>query len=167
MNSPLVPELAAFFWDYPWSVAMMGVVVACAAFVCGRRFLVARSSVASQPMCRSPAVPVADVFLHGSLSERRVAARRRGNCVEVLVTEHPDEPAVHGWVLDRSLGGVCILVEHPLEKRLPMLIRPRNCPTSTPWTSVDILSCRADQEGWKVHCRFDRVPEYNVLLLFG
>ncbi len=168
------PALAWWLSDYPLIIPAMGVAVACAAFVFGRRLLQSRSASsapappsASKPKARGKSTAKVDVFVHGSVSERRVAPRRRGNSVEVLITEHPEEPAVRGWVVDRSVGGLCVLVDQPLEKQVPMLVRPYNCPASTPWTTVDILNCRADHEGWKVHCHFPRTPDYNVLLLFG
>jgi hypothetical protein len=172
MNPLVSPLFSAILSDYPWTVPAVGtgIIVACAAFLWGRRFLAPRPAarfLSRSPIARPALSPAMDVFLHGSMSERRGTPRRKGNSVEVLLTEHPDEPPVHGWVLDRSLGGLCVLVEHPLEKQVPMFVRPRQCPATTPWTNVGVLSCRAEQEGWKVHCRFDRTPDYNVLLLFG
>jgi hypothetical protein len=108
-----------------------------------------------------------DVFLHGSASDRRAAPRRKGNSVEVVLTAGEEKPPVHGWVIDRSVGGLCLMVEHPFEEGMTPNVRPRNCPDITPWTPIEVRSCRAQGSDWEVSCRFLKSPPYNVLLLFG
>src|SRR6266851_8196413 len=55
---------------------------------------------------------------HGSIGqERRTTPRRQGNLVPVTITiamsqgSEADAPAIHGWVLNRSGGGLCLLVD--------------------------------------------------------
>lgn len=58
-----------------------------------------------------PGGPEYDPFTHGSATDKRRAMRRRGNSVRVLVSDK-DAKAVpqEGWVLDRSLTGMCLAV---------------------------------------------------------
>jgi hypothetical protein len=163
MHAP-VPCLLAFqLADVHWTIPVMGVAVAGLAFFAGRHWAGGRAHrTAHEP---PPADPV-DVFHQGSPTERRAAPRRKGNNVEVLVAESPDGPPVHGWVADRSVGGLCLLLDQPVPQGTSLFVRPRSG-SGAPWTPVEIRSCRADKGQWEVGCRFVKTPQWNVLLLFG
>jgi hypothetical protein len=162
-----VPVLFAFWQEVAWIVPATGFVFACFAFIWGRR-LVGQPEQKPLPSAQ-PAVPErpVDVFLHGSASDRRAAPRRKGNSVEVAVSTGPDQQPVHGWVLNRSVGGLCLMLDKPFEEGATLNVRPRNAPESTPWTPVEIRGCRAHGSDWEISCRFLKAPQYNVLLLFG
>jgi hypothetical protein len=110
-----------------------------------------------------------DPFLHGSATEKRISMRRRGNPVKVLVTDadttlEPEE----AWVVDRSVGGLCLRVERgAVEVGAILNVRPLKAPNGTPWTQIEVKSCRKDSEGWELGCRFLKTPPWSVLLLFG
>ena len=65
------------------------------------------------------------------------------------------------------MGGLCLVVEKPLEEGAVLKVRPRQAPQTAPWTAIEIRSCRADGGEWEVGCRFVKQPQWNDLLLFG
>src|SRR5262249_36479714 len=50
-----------------------------------------------------------DPYVDGSTTERRAAFRRKGNPVEVSISdEHYRIAPASGYILDRSVGGLCV-----------------------------------------------------------
>ncbi len=163
MNPTTLVGLDAFT-ELSWMIVAIGVAVGCFAFVMGRRFLIPRRLV--QPPPPQPPSPV-DVFLEGSLTERRAAPRRRGNNVEVYLAEGPDRNKLPAWVVDRSIGGLCLLIDNPVPPGSVWQVRPRTAPESIPWTPIEVRTCRPEQGEWEVGCRFVQTPPWNIMLLFG
>jgi hypothetical protein len=160
MNTP-VPAGFDSLTALPWTILAIGIAVGCFAFVVGRRFL------APRPAEPAAAPPSEDVFLHGSQKERRSAPRRRGNSVEVFLTQAPDKEKILAWVADRSVGGLCLMVEKPVEPGSVWQVRPRTAPESAPWTPIEVRTCRAEKGEFEVGCRFVKTPQWNVMLHFG
>jgi hypothetical protein len=160
MNAP-VPAGFDSLMTLPWMILAMGIVVGCFAFVVGRRFL------AHKPVEPPAAPPPDDVFLNGSQKERRATHRRRGNSVEVFLIQGPDKEKIHAWVADRSVGGLCLMVEKPVEPGSIWLVRPRTAPETAPWTPIEVRTCRPEKGEFEVGCRFVKTPQWNIMLLFG
>jgi hypothetical protein len=112
-----------------------------------------------------------DPFVQGSATEQRRALRRGGNPVEVHLrrTESKEgkEPLLCGWVLDRSVGGLCLLSPQEFAPDTFWSVLPVNATPMTPWVDVEIRSCRAVKDGWEIGCQFVKQPPWAVLLLFG
>jgi hypothetical protein len=161
MNASLL-AVFDFYANLPWTIPATGFVVTCFAFVVGRRLLAPRKT--EPPPAQAPAV---DVFLHGGTKERRNAPRRKGNSVEVLFAPAPNKEPRQGWVVDRSVGGLCLTLEQPVKEGEVWHVRPRNASASTPWTAVEVRTCKAEEGNWEVGCRFLQTPQWNVMLLFG
>jgi PilZ domain len=100
-------------------------------------------------------------------SDRRSAPRRKGNRIEVLLTDDKKRQQAAGWVVDRSMGGLCLIVDKPLTEGSTLNVRPRLAPQTAPWTSIEIRSCRPEGGEWEIGCRFLKPPQWNDLLLFG
>ena len=156
-----------FFTDQPWTIPLIGLLVASLAFLMGRRWFVARPA-------SKPEKPVEDVSpllstakMKKSEPDRRTAPRRKGNRVEVHLTDDSKQSPILGWVVDRSMGGLCLIVEKPLAEGANFNVRPRTAPKTAPWTAIEIRSCRPDGTDWEVGCRFLKPPQWNDLLLFG
>jgi hypothetical protein len=161
---PAVFDLAA---DLPWLIPAVGVAVACFAFVAGKLLLAPRRAAPPPAPAPPPGPAPEDVFLHGSTRERRAAPRRRGNSVEVFFAPNPSQEPLPAWVVDRSVGGLCLTLEQPVKQGEVWHVRPRKAPDSTPWTAVEVRSCKPDEGTWEVGCRFLQTPQWNVMLLFG
>ena len=69
--------------------------------------------------------------------------------------------------MDRSLGGLCLLAQAPVEGGSRLRVRPVHASGDQIWTPVRVRSCNRNREGWLVHCQFLQIPPMNVLLLFG
>jgi len=99
--------------------------------------------------------------------DRREAPRRRKQ-VKVLVTdaEGRGEPAT-AWVIDRSVGGLCLSVSQETAPGTMLGVRPAGAPQEVPWVAVEVKSCRPVENTWELGCQFLRTPSYGVLMLFG
>jgi hypothetical protein len=166
MSEPL-PILLAWLPDVPWLIPVIGFVVTCFAFVWGRRLLARQARVPEQSASRQEANAEIDVFLHGSNSDRRTAPRRKGSSVEVLLSRGPDQPLIHGWVVNRSVKGLGLMVEESIPEGTTMDVRPRSAPEMTPWITIEVRRCHPQGSQWQLGCAFVRIPQYNLLLLFG
>jgi hypothetical protein len=156
----------AFTFDIPaegyWAAGIGG--LACLlAYVVGRCFLVARPA---PPAAESEAT-LGERFLHGLTRDRRCAPRRRGNTVEVLLSDGSDREPLHAWVLDRSIGGLCLLADQPVVKGTVLRVRPVRASAATPWTDITIRSCREDDGQYELGCQFHGTPNYSLMLMFG
>jgi len=110
----------------------------------------------------------ADPFEEGSATEKRESLRREGNPVEVFITDAAEEgEPIRGWVIDRSLGGVRLLVYEPMDVGTILSIRPRQAPPGTPWTQIVVKSCDYTKSGYYFGCMFRRAPPWSIMLLFG
>jgi len=113
--------------------------------------------------------PKPDPFDFGSASERRAAVRRGGKPTKVYIahSDSPDE-LFQGWVVDRSMTGLCLLVSSEVAEGSVLTVRTIDAPRETPWVQVKVKRCTAhnETEAWELGCQFVRTPPYSVLLLF-
>lgn len=151
-------------WIIPCSA---GLVAAGTAFVLSR-FAFAK------PEPASPAVPTEkptaeyDPFVQGSATEQRSAFRRGGNPVRILINDPQQKGEVkEAWVVDRSVGGLCLAVKEAIAEGSSMEIRAANAPPATPWVEVQVKSCRQGKDDWEIGCQFAKTPPWAVMLLFG
>ncbi len=146
--------------DY-WLVPVVGVAACGLAYLLGRRFFAGRPA--------APATPddgLDPSFLQGVTQERRATPRRRGNLVEVQLVDG-DGTSLRGWVVDRSQGGLGLLVEQPLAAGVALRVRPSAVGSSAPWTEVTVRSCRPEGSQYELGCQFIHMPNYGQLLQFG
>jgi hypothetical protein len=147
-----------------WVVPAAGLCAALLVLFAGRFVLARRRAAAARPADEA----AHDPFAHGSLSERRGTFRREGTPIEVLISdaEVTEEP-VRGWVLDRSMGGLRLLLDDGVASGLVLALKPRQAPPGTPWVRVEVCSCKKEGDGFEAGCKFVRTPPWSVLLLFG
>jgi hypothetical protein len=166
-----LPSMLAYFRDQLWLISIIGVLVASTAFLMGRRWIISRPAAVTPPPPSPPPeqgpTTLTTATIKKSEPDRRSAPRRKGNRIEVFLTDDSKRTPVLGWVLDRSMGGLCLIVEKPLTEGSLLNVRPRQAPQTAPWTAIEIRSCRADDGQWEVGCRFIKPPQWNDLLLFG
>ncbi len=94
--------------------------------------------------------------------------RRGGNPVAVLIAEKDhDGPVTHGWVIDRSMGGLCLTVDDAVPVGAVLTVRAVKAPSAAPGVDVEVKSCRRTKEEWELGCQFVKTPPWAVLLLFG
>jgi PilZ domain len=126
-----------------------------------------------QPMVTAPAgtaPPGAapDPDSGGASSEQRRSYRRGGNPISILFTRpgQNDNP-LHASLVDRSLGGLCLLTHEAIPVGTVLAVRPANADEIVPWIEVEVCVCRPGPESYEVGCRFVKTPPYSILLLFG
>jgi PilZ domain len=151
-------------WIVPCSA---GLVAAGTAFVLSR-FVFARPAATPVPTPTEKPTAEYDPFVQGSATEQRGAFRRGGNRVKILVNNPQKKgDALEAWVLDRSVGGLCLAVKEAVAEGSVLEIRAANAPPATPWVEVQIKTCRQTKEDWEVGCQFVKTPPWAVMLLFG
>jgi eukaryotic-like serine/threonine-protein kinase len=100
--------------------------------------------------------------------ERRKATRRAGNPVPVRVTPvHGQGEPLSGWVLDRSLGGLGLLVDEALEVGTVMNVVAGSGTLVSRPIPVRIVYCTALKTNWRVGCQFQETLSHGDLRLFG
>lgn len=103
-----------------------------------------------------------------SHANRRSSVRREGSPVKVLLSSPAFEKGTEtGYVVDRSTGGVRVVMTSQMVAGTTMQIRAQNAPESTPWVTVIVRNCKHNGQHFEVGCEFERTPPWNVLLLFG
>jgi len=114
------------------------------------------------------AAPAYDPFMTGSPLEKRRSTRRRGSLVEVLVTDAGlTTRPVRGWVHDRSMGGMCLVLDRSITVSTVLHVRSSDAPVSSPWVQVTVRNCRSWEGDWMLGCQFIKTPQWAVLLTFG
>ena len=81
----------------------------------------------------------------------------------------PDEGGgvCHGWVLDRSLGGLRLMIDQEWSVGKVIGVRVREKSAFMPWIEVQVKHCKPSTHGWEVGCQFVNQPTWNMLLMFG
>jgi hypothetical protein len=152
-----------------WLPLAAGMTVGALCIIAYRAF--GKRPAALAPPPPPPAVkqePEYDPFVYGSKTEQRKAHRRAGNPVEVLIAPNQsNNPEWRGWVVDRSVCGLCLCVSEEFADGTHLRALPINAPAMTPWTELEVRSCRSTNEGYELGCQFARQPPWSVLLLFG
>jgi hypothetical protein len=101
--------------------------------------------------------------------ERRAHPRRAGNSIPVyLRASEEQEEQLRGWVLNRSAGGLGLLVEDALEIGTVVLVSPdapeggvQRC------AEVRVVYCYVERIRWRVGVEFVRKLSWDDLRLFG
>ena len=85
----------------------------------------------------------------------------------VAPSEVGKEKPFQAWVIDRSVGGLCLDSHTAYKEGTQLFLLPANAPETTPWVDVEVRSCRPSKDGYELGCRFVKTPPWAILLLFG
>ena len=103
-----------------------------------------------------------------SYADRRGAVRREGAPVRVLLSSTTFRNGVNdGYVVDRSTGGLRILIQSAIAPGSTMQVKAVNAPDTVGFITVIVRSCRKHTDHFELGCEFEKTPPWNVLLLFG
>lgn len=102
----------------------------------------------------------------GPRGERRAAPRRGGNPKSVQIS-NADGESLQGWVVDRSSGGVRLLVDQALDIDTVLSLRPTNAHPSVGWIQVRVKSCRPERNSFNIGCEFVNKLSWSELQVFG
>jgi hypothetical protein len=116
-------------------------------------------------------VVTSGVFLAGQwsirrLSERRTEPRRWGNQLDVQVAG-PMGESFPAKVVNRSQGGVALLLDVPAESDTILAVRACDAPPQVPWVRVCVRHCHPEGKKWLLGCRFEERVPWSVMVWFG
>lgn len=101
-------------------------------------------------------------------AERRAAPRRKGNPISVHITNgSPNSDALEGWVMDRSSGGLRLLVDEVMLPGALLHIRPVKALPHFPWIQVRVKNCFPERKSWSLGCQFLHKLSWDDLQHFG
>jgi hypothetical protein len=148
-------------------VPAAGVVVALIVLGAGF-FVVSRrktKTVENEELARD----VADPFTQGAASERRQSPRRAGQSIKVTIQFVNDQSIeFEGYVMDRSMGGLRLLVDRQLTHNQMLNVRSVDAPESVTWVQVQVRRInQLPDKSYELGCQFLRTPPWAVLLTFG
>lgn len=160
-----IPPLFALAIDPTWIIPFMGGAGFVFALMLGRQLILSKTSATDDDQEQ----PLTSDFLKGVTQDRRASPRRKGNIVEVevKVTPQGDEPLLRGLVIDRSQGGLRLLLDVALDEGFVVKVRPTAVGSAAMWAEVTIRSCKREGTQYKMGCQFHQMPSWNQLLQFG
>jgi hypothetical protein len=115
-----------------------------------------------------PAHPPGGLLATPGDLQKRASLRRDGNPVDVLVKLHDGlgDP-FSAPVLDRSRGGLRLLVPEAVPVTSLIQVRAPHAPDEVPWVQLQVRRCRPKGDAWEVGCSFTEEQPWSLLLLFG
>lgn len=100
--------------------------------------------------------------------DRRSEPRRKGNLVAVHISDaQATAPPIEGWVVDRSQGGLGVLVDEAVALGTILSVRPVKTRPPARWIQIEVKSCRQERNSWNLGCQFVQRPGWNDLRHFG
>ena len=99
--------------------------------------------------------------------ERRVGRRRWGNPTEVNVTLPVWPGQVHGLVINRSTGGLAILLQDEVTAGTSIKVRAVEAACSVPSIKLEVRHCRKAGQLFLVGCEFCEEVPWNIRVWFG
>jgi hypothetical protein len=98
-------------------------------------------------------------------TDRRLHPRRWGNPVEVVLAGCGSN--TRAVIVNRSEGGVALLLDQPAAPGTTFNIHPAEAPDSVPWVPVEVRHCRSAGKNWFVGCRFAEEVSWETMVWFG
>jgi PilZ domain len=150
-------------------LALGGISFLLGAFVLGRT-LVYGASLSRKRIWRGFVDKVREVirWRPAGRKDRRSSMRREGQPVKVFVAPGTDTAAAgEAVVVDRSQGGLCLVVHEPVEQGSLLRVRAAHVPDDAQWVPVYVKRCQAQGDSWKLGCQFAENLPWSVNLLFG
>ena len=86
--------------------------------------------------------------------------------IMILDGKGPNEP-FSGWVINRSIGGLCVSVVQPIAEGAVLKVRPAKDMMDDVWCEVLVKYCRATDTGWEMGCEFQGRGGSNTMLKFS
>jgi PilZ domain-containing protein len=94
---------------------------------------------------------------------------RRKKLLPVFVA-HPNEDnevPQRAWVVDRSPGGIRLLVREAMQEGEFLLVRPASADSEAPWVGVQVKNAQPKDEQQELGCEFVLPSSWDAHLLFS
>jgi len=153
------PDWLGLVWVRLVALAALGLPVPLLLALRARRKVDPPASEDKEP------APLGDTVPPVAAQRRRTF--RRGGARSALDVLCPVSGLRSGWVADRSVLGLALVLNAPVPPGALVRVRPRGVAAVVPWVEVEVRHCQRSDDGWRVGCRFLRPPPYPVLMLFG
>ena len=111
--------------------------------------------------------PEEDLAYLKTESERRTSVRNWGNPVEVRILAPTRVYPVRGVVINRSTGGLAILVDNAYEVGALLRVRAVQAPENVTWIGVEVKNCREVGKNWVIGCKYPETPPWNAVVWLG
>jgi hypothetical protein len=111
--------------------------------------------------------PLADMSHLQSGYERRKSHRRWGNPVEVQLRHPQSVIPLRGVVINRSTGGLAILVDDAYATGTQLTVRAVHAPAGVDWIAIEVKNCRAAGKNHVIGCSYPESPSWNAVVWLG
>jgi hypothetical protein len=111
--------------------------------------------------------PEEDLTYLQTQSERRKSVRQWGNPVEVRLLTPSRVFPLRGVVINRSPGGLAILVDDAQIEGAPLKVRGVQAPESVAWIGIEVRNCRAVGKNWVIGCKYSEEPPWKAVAWLG
>lgn len=145
-----------------WLAPFIGIGAFGTALWLGWRFFSGRPKVE-----QTPEALFESHFLSGVSRDRRRAPRRAGHPIEVTLNDGSGREPLRGMVLDRSIGGLGLLVDVAVPVGATFKVKAAEASKTTACVEVTVRFVRPHGAQHELGCQFHRVPSWNELLQFG
>jgi hypothetical protein len=155
-------------WDV-WLIGSVGLLSAGCSLLVGRRWL-NRRRAGIPSSSDSPATDDSDPFLPQDKLRDRRGSLRRGGGTALLVrfaTAKAEETHQPGWLLNRSEGGLGLLLKEEVAIGAVLHVRAQNTPDNISWIQVVVNNKRWDGDRWELGCRYLRTPPWSALMFLS
>jgi hypothetical protein len=132
----------------------------------------ANASQSSQPPNPATAIPDA-AAVEPELAETAVdtedrrSSPRRKKLLRILVRNDAiSREPFSGWILDRSMGGMCLSLDHEVEPGTILAVSRVPQTVASRWVELRVLNVRERESTWEIGCEYTRVPSWEVMLQF-
>jgi hypothetical protein len=111
--------------------------------------------------------PLADLAHLQAGSERRKSIRKWGNPVEVQLRPPNSVIPLRGVVINRSTGGLAILVDDAYAMGTQLTVRAVHAPAGVDWIAIEVKNCRAAGKNHVIGCSYPESPSWNAVVWLG
>lgn len=147
-------------------VYLVGIFSACITLLLGR-FLMG-VIVRRMPHHSAVAAKSAPTSPPPHANEKRISARRTGKPLKVLISDaRASKTPFEGLVMNRSIGGLCILVPEKVPEKTILSVRAVDAPSEVPWVQVEVRRCETRGVRYEFGCQFVKAPSDSILDIFG
>jgi hypothetical protein len=149
-------------WEL-WCIPLAGLVCTGFVLVSGRLLFRRHGKAAAGPNDGQAAV-----YETQETPKRRQTPRGRGTPCRILVTDEAAKTDPYSaYVINRSMGGLCVSLLEPVEVGTTLKVRPTKDLLNDQWFPVLVKYCRQADAGWEMGCEFVGRTSTNMLLMFS
>jgi hypothetical protein len=148
-----------------WLPAALGLLTS-SILICGSRIVFHQRHTRSAKAGTDPANSLLRDPFRACFAERRAAPRLPCEQIGVVVAGTETTQITQAQVLDRSLGGLSLLVTHRAVRGMLLALRRCDALPEAPWVQLRVEYCQPEQAGWKLGGQFIGSPALSAFL-FG